>query len=162
MLTWQCWSENLTETAHQSRVQVQSLAPLEQLNVTNDATDYLFYSTIVVDLPSTTSITLDGWRSNAYIILADGVQVASSFDASNDYDVGNMTVTIPLSQPVFGTFTLTILSVSLGLHNSDNVGRIGSEQESKCVVGFVLLGAVEVTNNGRTMQPFLNGELKQG
>jgi hypothetical protein len=53
------------------------------------------------------------------------------------------------------------LSVSLGLHNSVNVGRLGSEQESKGIVGSVSLGSVDITNNGWNMLPYLNGELKQ-
>jgi hypothetical protein len=161
MLTWQCWSENLTQTSQRERLFTPSLAPLEQLNVTNDGTDYLFYTTVVVDLPPTTSISFDGWRSNAYIVLADGQQVASSYEASHDYDIGNFSVTLSLSKTLQGTFTLIILSVSLGLHNSVNVGRLGSEQESKGIVGSVSLGSVDITNNGWTMLPYLNGELKQ-
>jgi hypothetical protein len=95
---WQCWSENLTDSAEREKIKVPSLAPLEQLNVTNDSTDYLFYSTVVVDLPATTSITLDGWRSNAYIVMADGEIVASFHDASHDYDTGNISFTVPLSK----------------------------------------------------------------
>ena len=72
-----------------------------------------------------------------------------------------MSVTVNLSKPLQGTFTLVVLSVSLGLHNSVNVGRLGSEQESKGIVGSVSLGSVDITNNGWTMLPFLDGELKQ-
>jgi len=161
MLQWQCWSENLTSTPQRGRLSVPALSPLEQLNVTGDATDYLFYSTVVVDLPASSSITLDGWKSNAYLVFANGELVASSFDASHDYDIGNMTVTLALARPLQDTFTLTILSVSLGLHNSVNVGRLGSEQESKGIVGSVVLGSTDLTNNGWTMLPFLDGELKQ-
>ena len=75
--------------------------------------------------------------------------------------MGNMSVTVNLSKPLQGTFTLVVLSVSLGLHNSVNVGRLGSEQESKGIVGSVSLGSVDITNNGWTMLPFLDGELKQ-
>jgi len=124
-------------------------------------TDYLFYSTVVVGLPATTTITLDGWKSNAYLVLVDGQLVASSYDASHDYDTGNTSVTMTLSKTVEGSFTLIVLSVSLGLHNSVNVGRLGSEQESKGIVGSVSLGSVDVTNNGWTMLPYLDGELKQ-
>jgi hypothetical protein len=161
MLTWQCWSENLTDATPRERLKIPALAPLEQLNVTNDMTDYLFYSTVVVGLPSTTTITLDGWKSNAYLVLVDGELVASSYDASHDYDTGNTSVTMTLSKTVEGSFTLIVLSVSLGLHNSVNVGRLGSEQESKGIVGSVSLGSVDVTNNGWTMLPYLDGELKQ-
>ena len=98
MLAWQCWSENLTDSSQREKVKIPSLAPIEQLNVTNDMTDYLFYSTVVVDLPASTIITLEGWRSNAYIIMVDGERVASSYDASHDYDTGNLTVTMQLSK----------------------------------------------------------------
>jgi hypothetical protein len=162
MLTWQCWSENLTETNQRQQFRFPALSPLEQLNVTNDQTDYLLYSTYVVNLfPSTTSITFDGWKSNAYIVLADGEVVGSTFEASHDYDTGNHTVTMQLAKTISGSFMLQILSVSLGLHNSVNVGRLGSEQESKGIVGSVSLGSVDITNNGWNMLPYLNGELKQ-
>jgi hypothetical protein len=129
--------------------------------VTNDQTDYLFYSTVLVDVPPSATITIDGWRSNAYLVFANGQIVASSFEASHDYDVGKMTVTMPLSSTLQGDFTLSILSVSLGLHNSVNVGRLGSEQESKGIVGSVSIGSVDITNNGWSMLPYLDGELKQ-
>jgi hypothetical protein len=160
-LNWQCWSENLTATARRERVHLPNLSPLEQLNVTNDQTDYLFYSTVLVDVPPSATITIDGWRSNAYLVFANGQIVASSFEASHDYDVGKMTVTMPLSSTLQGDFTLSILSVSLGLHNSVNVGRLGSEQESKGIVGSVSIGSVDITNNGWSMLPYLDGELKQ-
>ena len=161
MLTWQCWSENLTATPQRGRLNVPALSPLEQLNVTDDATDYLFYTTVVTYLPPSSTITFDGWKSNAYLVFADGVLVGSSFDASHDYDTGKMNVTLTLSRVLQDTFTLAILSVSLGLHNSVNVGRLGSEQESKGIVGSVMMGSTDVTNNGWTMLPFLDGELKQ-
>jgi hypothetical protein len=132
---------------------VLSAAPLEQLSVTRDETDYLFYETNVVDLPPGAPLTWNGWRANTYSIFIDGQFVGSQND--DTHALGPVDYSFNLPDGYDGPHTLTILSGSLGL---DSAVEPGPSQENKGIVGSVFIEGINVTSQW-IQRPFLTGEI---
>jgi hypothetical protein len=140
---------------------IPSTTPLEQLNITQDETEYMFYSTYNVDLPAGATVWIQGWHANTYSLFVDGKWVGASYDIS--HDVGsNLTqsITIP-SSVAAGTHNITILSGSLGLNNGIGFEVSESSQEKKGIVGYVHVNNNDITSNTWYQRPFLGGEILQ-
>ena len=98
---------------------LQSTQPLEQLNVTQDRTEYLLYSTTVDSLSSTSVLFLSGRCANTYSVFVDGALVANTFDYSHNMCDETFTLNLPAIEGA-GPHTLTILSGYLSLNNGVN------------------------------------------
>ena len=135
---------------------VFSQTPLEQLNVTQDETEYLFYTTSVYVAPPAV-LTVEGWLANTYSVFLNGSLVASQYDCS--HQGGPQSYSFNLAPNASGVANLTILSGSLGIHNGINNDQPASAQEHKGIVGNVTLAGVDITGSGWTHHPFLAGEV---
>jgi hypothetical protein len=142
-LQWQTWSES-SKILNSSVV--TSPSPLEQLNLTNDETIYLWYRrNVTIQQPSaTTLITVQTRASNALLFFLDG-QYLDEFDDRNHQQGGVVAaVTVDLSHfKPNQQYLLEILSISLGLDN--NVGP--SIYENKGIVGNVTLDGQLLLDN---------------
>ena len=156
-LEWSCWSE-LSLIAERSRATeaVQSAAPLEQLNLTQDRTEYLLYvTTIASQQPK--SLKVSGRIANAYSVFIDGVLIGEAWNAAHSY--GSKNYEIALSQNdtadsavrlrssginyTAGSTTreLAILSTSLGMHSHVTSRAL----DFKGVVGAISLDGVTLS-----------------
>ncbi|GAM27991.1 hypothetical protein SAMD00019534_111670 [Acytostelium subglobosum LB1] len=136
------WTEPLTFNTFTN----VSTAPLEQINVTKDTTDYLWYITkINVDeVGATVKFTN---INDMYHMFVDGIFVGTGFG-------GGSSMTLNESIPV-GSHQLQILCMTVGLEN------YGAHMEQYVVglLGSVTLNGVDITNNGWYMRAALEGEI---
>ncbi len=133
-LQWQIWSE-----PHTSNLPVNtSLTPLEQLNITNDETIYLWYRRNVTlkQALKNTIVIVETRAANALLFFLDG-QYLGEFD-NHDRAEGDVEAYLALDLSNFKInqeYLFEILSISLGLSNG--VGE--SHYERKGIVGNVWL-----------------------
>ena len=148
------WSESIREVTKTAIIQQH---PLEQLMVTQDETDYLFYQT-TVNIPKDDKpnyeLKVDTSKANALLVFRN-----ERFEgAADDHDVNVGKLNLKLNIQSNGKpFNLTILSVSLGLSNVVQPHFI----EHKGIVGKVVINGVDITNQAWLHRPKLTGEVLQ-
>ena len=131
-LEWRAWSEPSVSNLSV----ISSPRPMEQLNITNDETIYLWYRrNITLTSASARSIlTIQMRKASALLFFLDG-QYISQFDTHN-HQQGLLNVTIALDLSRFKAnqpYLFEILSVSLGIDNSIYIGDF----DYKGIVGNV-------------------------
>ena len=118
-LSWDSWAEPLPPTGGEA---VRSATPMEQLSLTNDQTDYMFYT---AQLPpqmewdgtaAQINLTIGSIESNAFLLFLDGKFIGSA----NDHTKGpnHLTLSVPVaSETASQAKVLTLLSASMGIQN---------------------------------------------
>ena len=135
--------------------------PLEQLWVTQDETEYLFYQTEVSKLAYTYNesgniVKVDSRKANSLLVFINE-HFCGATD-NHEHAAGDVTMSIPVDLPDDDKpFKLTILSVSLGLHNAIPPGFI----ERKGIVGNVFVNDVDITFSKWLHRPGLDGEIME-
>jgi len=155
METLSAWSEslNMKET---SKGIITEQHPLEQLWVTQDEIEYLFYQTEVSVSASGKSIMVkvDSRKANSLLVFVNDHFCGAT--NNHDHAAGNVTMTVPVDLPNGDKpFNLTILSVSLGLHNGIPPGFV----EQKGIVGTVFIDDLDITTYKWLHRPGLSGEI---
>lgn len=143
-------------------VVVRAAAPVEQLRLTRDESDYCWYTTalrIAGDEPVSRTLTLEGVADLAYVFL-DGELVAQAPapppEERGALDGAAFTQRFELSAEP-GTHDLSILCCALGLIKGDwQIGGANMAEERKGLWGRALWGDAPLT--GWTMRPGLVGE----
>jgi hypothetical protein len=141
-LQWQTW----TESNRLDLPKITSLTPLEQLNITNDETIYLWYRRNVTlqQAQANTIVTVQTRKANALLFFLDG-QYLGEFD-DHDHSAGGVEPSIAFDLSHFKPnqqYLFEILSVSLGLNNG-----IGPNSfENKGIVGNVWLDGELLIDN---------------
>jgi hypothetical protein len=158
-LEWQTWSEpNVSNLPV-----ITSPNPIEQLQITNDETIYLWYRRNIT-LPETESHTIvkvETRKANALLFFLDG-QFLGETD-NHDHSQGGITATIALDLSNFKPnqqYLFEILSISLGIDNGIWAGGF----EYKGIVGNVWIEdqlLVNDTTNPWQHQKGLVGEYFQ-
>jgi len=135
------WGESLNMKETSKGITTEQ-HPLEQLWVTQDETEYLFYQTEVSVSASGKSVMVkaDSRKANSLLVFVND-HFCGATD-NHDHSAGNVTMTVPVDLPYDDKpFNLTILSVSLGLHNGIPPGFI----EQKGIVGTVFIDDLDIT-----------------
>jgi len=152
------WSEYVIMGKTTEAISVEQY-PLEQLWVTQDETEYLFYQTEVSMLASGNSevtLQVDSRKANSLLVFVNGC-FCNATD-NHDHSAGNETMTISFHLPDGDKpFNLTILSVSLGLHNAVPPGFF----EQKGIVGKVSIDGYDITASKWFHRPGLSGEIME-
>ena len=106
---WSSWVEPLNFTDA-----LKSRYPLEQLSVTHDATDYLFYvTTVEADTSGETDVEIGALTGSAFSLFVDGKLVGGTDDRTHSWGpVIELKASVPVDK---GQHELAILSVSLGI-----------------------------------------------
>ena len=106
---WSSWIEPLNFTGA-----LKARYPLEQLSVTDDSTDYLFYvTTVLADASGDTDVEIGALTGSAFSLFVDGKLVGGTDDRTHSWGpVIELKARIPV---VKGQHELAILSVSLGI-----------------------------------------------
>ena len=184
-LNWTCWSEAPgllpMPAGHPDparRTVVISSKPKEQLLLTNDTTEHLVYQTSVPVRQLLAEVVVSGGGqpqslavvlqvqtrvSNAFVVLLDEVVVGSMWNAAHAEGATTLSTNINVSawQQAASSSTsqqnatLTLLSVSLGMHS--HVRTL----DFKGIVGSVVLGGVDLTHNGWRHVVGLEGEARK-
>ncbi len=141
-LQWKTWSESTSKNLPV----VTSLAPLEQLNITNDETIYLWYRRNVTlkQASANTIVNVQTRIANALLFFLDG-QYLGEFD-NHDHAEGSVDALLALDLSHFKAnqqYLFEILSVSLGLSNGVGAGRF----EQKGIAGNVWLDGELLVDN---------------
>jgi len=136
---------------------VRNPTPLEHLAVSQDKTDYVWYSAVLT-LPSIGDYRAVSIMAHVYSLYFDGKYVDVGWDATKSC-CDHINITVPIGNKISpGTYQVDILSASLGIEN----GGDNMELFKKGIVGDVFIGSTNVTlppNGGWwTMQSGLVGE----
>ena len=151
------WSESIEDITKGALI---AQHPLEQLGVTQDMTEYLFYQ---VELAgpliciSKCELVVQTRTANSLLLFVDKSFVATLYN--NVRPAGHYTMTFKYNiDNIKKEVNFTILSVSLGLNN----GRIlPGFVESKGIVGKVTFNGADITNRKWLHRPKLTGEILQ-
>ena len=141
-LQWQTWSESTVSNLPV----ITSPNPIEQLNITNDETIYLWYRRNVTlkQASANTIVTVQTRIANALLFFLDG-QYLGEFD-NHDHAEGSVEAVIALDLSHFKPnqqYLFEILSISLGLNNG-----VGPDHfEQKGIVGNVWLDGQLLVDN---------------
>ena len=156
MKAFSAWSESLNMEGISNGI-VTEQRPLEQLWVTQDETEYLFYQT-EVSMPASgkVMVNVDSRKANSLLIFIND-RFCGATD-NHDHSAGNVTMAVPVDLPDGDKpFNLTILSVSLGLHNGIPPGFT----EQKGIVGKVSVNGSDITTAKWLHRPGLSGEIME-
>ena len=173
-LDWACWSElddlvRMAGSPPSPSVVVNAPHPVEQLTLTSDRTEYLFYS---AELPalhlagpsgissgtssggSSLHVALDGRISNAYTVFTDNVMLGTVNTHAHNYGAQKYSVTGNVST---SAKRLGILSMSLGMMSHVSAGH---GQDYKGITGTVTANGIDITSptSGWTHVIGLEGE----
>jgi hypothetical protein len=145
-LEWRTWSE---PTVSNLPV-ISSLNPMEQLNITNDETIYLWYRrNVTLKQASATSIvTVQTRLSNALLFFLNG-EYLGEFD-NHDHAMAGLEVSVALDLSHFKTnqqYLFEILSVALGINTG--VGSHGYDH--KGIDGNVWLDGQLLSNDEKNL-----------
>lgn len=117
-LSWTVWQEDVRKleggfnTTH----------PVEQLYITQDETEYLFYQTEVAsDIAGPVQLVVHAQKAGALLSYIDGEYQSTAFDAEHSFGPLEYKLTVNVSDT--NTHQLTLLSVSLGIHNYFGPGQ---------------------------------------
>lgn len=152
-LVWSAWQEDVTNLEGSFRSQY----PLEQLSVTQDESEYLFYQIYIkVDKAGNYNITLLSQLANAMLAFVDGKLHSNTYN--NQHNGGEAVFTLPISLNDSNLHQLTLLSVSLGINNGVSPGSY----QSKGITGTVLLGpSTDITEGIWEHRAKLEGEIRE-
>lgn len=113
---WKWWNDR----NYQSRPAVYNSTPMEQLDLTRDESDYLFYTrNISVSTSGQHHVVVITRKANAFLAFVDGI--LQSYEDNHEHSDGDVSLNLTLNLPT-GDHELTLLSVSLGIINA--VGAI--------------------------------------
>ena len=148
---WFTWQENVNTLSGA----FTTTHPVEQLNITEDESDYLFYeTTIKVNETSMYKLNVQSRMANAMLAFVDGK--FQSDDYNNEHSEGDVTFSLPISVSDSETHQLTILSVNLGIHNGVSPGS----SDRKGITGSVTLGkSTDITKQEWKHRAKLEGEI---
>ncbi|GAM27988.1 hypothetical protein SAMD00019534_111640, partial [Acytostelium subglobosum LB1] len=125
-----------------------STSPLEQLSVTHDASDYLWYIT-KIDVQTIGSTITFSNINDMYHLFVDEVYVGTGYGGFSSLTL-NDSITV-------GTHQLQVLCMTVGLVcEAEHM-----EAYSVGILGSVSLNHVDITNNGWYMRTALDGEILQ-
>jgi hypothetical protein len=166
---WEWWVEPIPVVGGS---QVHSAAPLEQLSLTLEKSQYMYYQ---ASLPASShditsaaiNLTMQSVQGSAFILWLDGKHVGAADDHTKGGNAVNISIPV---QPSNATREMVLLSISLGISNfpgtdpAINVkGIVGltSSTPGTQLPGKVTIGGTDITSaaGGWIHRPVLSGEL---
>jgi len=173
-LQWRAWPEPLFSADRQASEQgeqpiinspppvIQSDHPMEQLSVTRDLTDYLYYSTAftLTTAVSRPVITIEAVTACAFQVFINDRHAGAVDDHSHGWttEKATLNLTVPLDLPA-GRHVLTLLSSSLGNQNGMTSGEdpLVNHQMGVRLGGAVYIGQLKA-GSPWLHRPYMVGE----
>ncbi|ETO29917.1 beta-galactosidase [Reticulomyxa filosa] len=157
---WQSWTEQVPlQQNPQGRTDspfVSTKGPLEQIRLSNESSEYMYYSTtvdIIADENESNEFVLEfsGRMANAYMLYIDNYFINDTFNYDHDAGTVNMSINLKGQSQWLtnGSHVITILSSSQGIHNLLSNQQGPDAQDKKGLVGDIILIQVYSTNNGQ-------------
>ena len=137
----------------------KSASPLEQLNITRDLTDNMWYEVkfSLSQAIANDTLTLTGAVANAYAVFLDGAHLGDVYDTQHRGDSAKVAFTLKVANVAAGDHILSILSVSLGIGNGIGVDRPPAYDHYKGIVGQNTIGQTVISGRW-TMRAYTVGE----
>ena len=162
-LVWQSWAEPLpTFGGDGEPPAVASTRPREQLELTRDATEYLWYQatlTLPQALAAGTNLSIETSNAQSFQVWVDGRHAADSFNCQHEWSSYHVTLNTSMPAMAAGQHRLTVLSTSLGISNGMNPeDTYTSKTKGVRFNGTVHLGHVNLTRLAWVQRPYLLGE----
>ena len=170
-LEWQVWSEGAysAQSAASSQLDAglpvyQFPRPVEQLNITQDLTEYCWYTTrfTIADSQSATTLHIDSGTAQSFIAYIDDEYVGTCYNQYKNWPfTADWQCNITVGDVSAGAHSLSLLSSALGIENGMGPGEVPFRNHWKGVKagGRVALGTVDLTTaNTWTLRPYLTGE----
>lgn len=154
------WNEPLENLEGAGMRVIVSPKANEQLNMTRDLTEFLYYETKVTLPKEECQLAIGGTDANAFVAFLDGKKMGA--DDQHYHTDGWHTMYIPV-QGTPGEHTLTILSESLGICNIMDADQdpTWASQRLKGICGWVKLCDQDIFTQTWRHYPGLAGEALQ-
>ena len=154
------WNEPIQDLKGAGMSVVVSPKANEQLNMTRDLTEFLYYETTVMMPQEECTLSIGGTDANAFVAFLDDQYMGA--DDEHTHKDGWHTMYIKMKGSV-GEHKLTILSESLGVSNSMNSNQdpTWASQRLKGICGWIKLCDNDIFNQKWSHYPGLVGEVKQ-
>ncbi|XP_065835014.1 probable beta-galactosidase 2 isoform X2 [Oscarella lobularis] len=152
-LQWTAWHDTCNSSTCHLLKEIESTQPLEQIKITRDQTEYLWYRTnVTVDKTGEISLSIGTISSSLILVYLNGKMQGHFMDVSPAYGKRSASLTVDVLSK--GTHLLEVLSVSLGIqaHVTNNQFAI------KGITGGILLDKMNITESHWIHRPFLLGE----
>jgi len=148
---WKQWSEFQANSVPL----IKEAYPHEQLNLTRDLTQYMYYSTTVHAANSgETTLKLGTYHGNILLVYVNDVYQGQVVNSDNG--PGNVTLSLPIFFHTAGYHELKILSVSLGM--SPYVDSLSAFTVPLKGIRSAFMGDQNITSQTWFHRPFLAGE----
>ena len=167
-LIWQVWTESVfsaaatTTSALNAGIPVFHFPrPVEQLNLTQDLTEYCWYSTTVnvAESMGSVNLTIESGTAQSFVVYMDGHYIGSCYDQTKSWPfTGNWECRVMVSKVAAGQHQLSLMSIALGIENGMGEDEVGYEHHFKGIRGRVKLGSLDVTESDWAIRPYLTGE----
>ena len=164
-LKWQAWREgpySASEDVAAGLPVMRAQAPLEQLNITQDLTEYMWYVATrdITTAEDNATLSVDLASANALLVFLDQHYKGTCFNWDHRGNTGSWRCSVSLGAVTEGEHSLALLSVSLGNDNGMAPEEIGYEAHYKGVTpgGKVHTQSTDFTKGMWTHRPYLTGE----
>ena len=151
---WKKWEEPvLTDSSMEYSVFGY---PVEQLYVTNDLTDYLFYETSISNIEGKNiPLVINSQVATSFVVYVDGDIQSRTDECGKHYDSGDKVYTLSLDIDNTSEHRITFLSISLGVGTLTHP----SFYTLKGITGNVSLSEKDITEGKWIHRKYLQGEL---
>jgi hypothetical protein len=141
---------------------LSSSTPLEQLSVTADRTEYMWYLT-VVKLNQTMEaggvLSMESSNAQSFQLWLDGRYVSAVDNHQHEWSAYHTLLNLTLPLLSAGSHTLSLLSTSLGISNGMRAeDDYTAKTKGVRFNGSVVLGTQDITRGSWLQQRFLTGE----
>ena len=167
---WLAWTETVFDASQRTPADLDAGLPVwrfsqavEQLNLTQDLTEYCWYS-LVVQVPTaltSVNLTVQSGTAQAFVIYIDDKHVGDCYNQVKSWPyTGGWTCHAPIGSVTAGQHTLSLMSVALGIENGMGEDENPPEHHHKGIVngGTVLLGSMDISHGEWEVRPYLVGE----
>ncbi|KAK8805552.1 hypothetical protein WA158_002208 [Blastocystis sp. Blastoise] len=143
-LSFKYWNEPIHELSESLPAIVLSHAS-EQINITRDLTDYLYYETNYDFTQEKNTLDIGSVKAQVFVVYIDGKKVGENNEHSHTW--GWATISISFSVSI-GTHKITIISESLGLDNQMLTAGDPSwnPERLKGICGWIKMNGVDFFN----------------
>ena len=153
-LVWKTWPEPILTDSNMDYF-IEGY-PVEQLYITNDLTDYLFYQTTISGQGGKALVVkINSQVANSFVAFIDGIYQSRTDKCGKHYDLGSMTYNLQVDIPDNHEHKLTLLSISLGVGTLTHPGFYSL----KGITDGVTLNDKDITEGQWIHRQYLQGEL---
>lgn len=167
-LKWQAWTEPVF---HYNRAEDKLGAgmpviigdhPLEQLNLTRDLTDFMWYSTVIDVSADAANVDyqIDGGTGEAFQLFIDGTSVSNVWDASHSWVTNLVNMKGKIAELSSGKHEVSILSTAIGVQNGMNADEnpVINHQIGINIGGNFSINGQDYTHQTWAHRPYMVGQ----